>query len=410
MTTCAGGRDSDAAAYRRPAPEWGAVCLLGVLCAVLATGCATTRMETVKARTERTTPVPRMLSASIVSMLPQTQEGVPGFEVTCTGVVAEVSQETDVYEMRQETVKRAFGPVKWNHVYTPYTLTSRYVEHEKAFSWARSVGVFTQTRKCTWERVFAPSVYIGAFPVGSAYCAWFGDWSVWFARSKTTSSVCPYTASGIWFGDALATAFYPLALLAAPTGETAETALAPIRIVVGVVGDPGALMTDAVLMLGGVGGDIVNLTLVDTTLPFTYDVLTMPLAAGGDSVCLIGVAGGDSIVSALSLAPNLVCGIGDVVYPSAFATNNLVVGETNGPARAIRAFAAPDYVSMSVTLTVGDQFYRKHLNADGTVWIGCKDAANPTNAGVGEMLLWDDQYRVWGAARRVRLRTNKAPQ
>lgn len=334
---------------------------------VLGAGCATTRLETVTLPVVTTPPVFRWLSGSIVSVVPEQLNSEPGFRVTCKASVEEIITETDSYETRKQTIRRTSDPVEWNHVYTTYGMTEDYLGAGKGFNCSKSVGFFTNTRKFTWRRVFAPSLKVGFFPVGASFRDGLGN--------NGRTRFMPYTfASDAFDGPLMG------------------------RFAAGLVIDAVALACDVGTM--GVAGvcDVVNLGVLDTTLPASYDVVTMTGAGAVDGVCLVGVTVADTAVSALALVPNAICGVGDALYPSAFRTNVMVVSTAKGKARTARYAAFPDYTLMSVTLSVGGRLIRKSLDQDGTVWIGSKDMES---SGGGELMLWDNHYRVWGARKAV---------
>jgi hypothetical protein len=246
-------------------------------------------------------------------------------------------------------------------------MTEGYLGAGKGFNCSKSVGFFTNTRKFTWRRVFAPSLKVGFFPVGASFRDGLGN--------NGRTRFMPYTfARDAFYG--------PL------TGRFAG----------GLCIDAVALVCDVGAM--GVAGafDLVNLGLLDTTLPASYDVITMTGAGAVDGVCLAGVTVADTAVSALALVPNAICGVGDALYPSAFRTNVTVVSTAKGKARIARHTSFPDYTLMSVTLSAGGRLIRKSLDQDGTVWIGSKDLAS---SGGGELMLWDNHYRVWGVRKAV---------
>jgi hypothetical protein len=360
-----GEGDLGQGASRLNCRAWGWLTLVSL--AVFGAGCATTRLEIVTLPVVTTPPELRLLSGAIVSVVPEQMISEPGFRVTCKASVEEIVTKTDFYEKRKQTIRRTSDPVEWNHVYTTYGMTGDYLGAGKGFNCSQSVGFFTKTRKFTWRRVFAPSLKVGFFPVGASFRDGLGN--------NGRTRFMPYTfASDAFDGPLMG------------------------RFAAGLVIDAVALACDVGAM--GVAGvcDVVNLGVLDTTLPASYDVVTMTGAGAVDGVCLVGVTVADTAVSALALVPNAICGVGDALYPSAFRTNITVVSTTKGKARIARYASIPDYTQMSVTLLAGGRLIRKSLDQDGTVWITSKDLAP---SGSGELMLWDNHYRVWGARRAV---------
>lgn len=334
---------------------------------VFGAGCATTRLEIVTLPVVTTPPELRWLSGAIVSVVPEQLNSQPGFRVTCKASVEEIVTKTDYSEKRKQTIRRTSDPVEWNHVYTTYGMTGRYLGEGKGFNWSRSVGFFSKTREFTWRGVFAPSLKVGFFPVGASFRDSLGN--------NGRTRFMPYTfASDAFDGPLMG------------------------RFAGGLCIDAVALACDVGAM--GVAGvcDVVNLGVLDTTLPASYDLVTMTVAGAVDGVCLTGITVADTAVSALALVPNAICGVGDALYPSAFRTNITVISTTKGKARITRYASIPDYTQMSVTLLAGGRLIRKSLDPDGTVWIASKDLAP---SGSGELMLWDNHYRVWGPRKAV---------
>jgi hypothetical protein len=333
-------------------------------------------METVRWPVEVAPAEERWVSGAIVSVVPEKLNGEPGVRVTCTASVETIARETECSETRRLTIRRTSDPVEWNHVYTTYGMTGGYLGAGKGVNWSQSVGLFTETRKFTWRGVFAPSRNVGFFPVGKGFRnSLANDPHIRGQVSDSGPRVMPYTLGG---------------------GLIHETDFVPALIY--ICFDTVSLAVDIVSM--GVAGvcDVVNLGLLKTTLPASYDVVTMTGAAVGDGVCLTGVTVADTAASAVALIPNALCGLGDALYPAAFKTNVVVVSRKNGVISVGRAPSTPDYSLMSVTLLAGDRLVRKSLDRDGSVWIGIKDMAA---TGGGELMLWDDRYRVWGERKAV---------